>query len=86
MGLVVWTDSLLPELLGLFSEPLSGFPQAAQQAGLLIGPSGLRDFLVSNLENVGALLLPFVYAGYKVRMPITSQTKVDNLRKESVAS
>jgi hypothetical protein len=51
-----------------------------------MGPSGLRDFLVSNLENVGALLLPFVYAGYKVRMPVTSQTKIDDSSKESVAS
>lgn len=86
MEIVVWTDSLLPEPMVLFSEPFSVFPQAAQQAGLLVGPSGLRDFLVSNLENVGALLLPFVYAGYKVRMPVTSRTKIDDSSKESVAS
>ncbi|GAQ78555.1 urease accessory protein F [Klebsormidium nitens] len=55
-------DSLLPT--GGFAHSLG--VEAAQQAGLLRGPSGLRDFLVSSLENVGALLLPFVYAGYQV--------------------
>lgn len=49
--------------------------QAAQQAGLLRGPSGLKDFLISTLENVGALMLPFVYAGYQVRTRSKSRVK-----------